>query len=255
MSNKVVICGINTSSLPRCTNEESKDLLAKIACGDTDAKDYFILCNMRLVLSVIKRFNIPPNCTDDVFQVGMIGLMKSIDNFDLSLGVKFSTYAVPMIIGEIRRFIRDNNAVKVSRHLRDIAYQAMQAKQKLIKTMPNDPTIDDIANELEIPIREVACALDAISEPVSLYDTVYSDGDEKMLVMDQIKDLQTENNLIEKTALIDALDSLDWRERQIIMLRYFDGKTQTEISSEIGISQAQVSRLEKNAIKVIKNID
>ena len=253
MANKVVICGIDTSVLPKCSNEKSNELLKKIKQNITGAKEEFIMCNMRLVLSIIKRFNISNSIADDVFQVGMIGLIKSIDNFDLSLNVRFSTYAVPMIIGEIRRYIRDNNALKVSRHVRDIAYKAMQAKQELLKTSPTDPTIDDIANKLSIPVREVACALDAISEPISLYDTVYGD-EENMLVMDQIKDLSTEDTLIEQTSLKDALSNLDKREKQIIIMRYYYGKTQTEISNLIGISQAQVSRLEKNAIKTIKNI-
>lgn len=252
MANKVVICGIDTSSLPKCTNEKSNELLTKIKQKVPGAQEEFIMLNMRLVLSIIQRFNIKSDNADDVFQVGMIGLIKSIDNFDLSLGVKFSTYAVPMIIGEIRRYIRDNNAVKVSRNLRDIAYKAMQTKQELLKTYTNEPTIDDIANKLEIPVRDVACALDAISDPISLYDTVYGDDNENILVMDQIKDLDTENNLIEKTSLYDALQGLGEREKQILFLRYFDGKTQTEISQEIGISQAQVSRLEKNALAYIK---
>ncbi|MBQ8468899.1 MAG: SigB/SigF/SigG family RNA polymerase sigma factor [Clostridia bacterium] len=251
---KVVICGIDTSSLPKCTNEKSNELMDQIKKGKPGAKEEFIMLNMRLVLSIIKRFNISENNSDDVFQVGMIGLIKSIDNFDTSLGVKFSTYAVPMIIGEIRRYIRDNNAVKVSRRLRDIAYQAMQAKQQLLKTCASDPTIDQIAQALEVPVRDVAFALDAISEPVSLYEQVYGDDNENMLVMDQIKDLQTENNMLEQTALKEALDSLDEREKQILMLRYFDGKTQTEISEEIGISQAQVSRLEKDAISLVKKM-
>lgn len=254
MSNKVVICGIDTNSLPKCTNEKSNQLLSAIKQGVPGAQDEFIMYNMRLVLSIIQRFNIKGDNADDVFQVGMIGLIKSIDNFDQSLGVKFSTYAVPMIIGEIRRFLRDNNAVKVSRSLRDIAYKAMQAKQEILKTSINDPTIDDIARKLEIPVRDVACALDAISEPVSLYETVYGEDNENVLVMDQIKDLDTENNLIEQTVLRDALSTLDEREKQILFLRYYDGKTQTEISKEIGISQAQVSRLEKNAIEFIKEI-
>lgn len=252
MANKVVICGIDTSSLPKCTNEKSNELLTKIKQGVQGAQEEFIMLNMRLVLSIIQRFNIKSDTADDVFQVGMIGLIKSIDNFDLSLGVKFSTYAVPMIIGEIRRYIRDNNAVKVSRNLRDIAYKAMQTKQELLKSYTSEPTIDDIANKLEIPVRDVACALDAISDPISLYDTVYGDDNENILIMDQIKDLDTENNLIEKTSLYDALQGLGEREKQILFLRYFDGKTQTEISQEIGISQAQVSRLEKNALEYIK---
>ncbi len=254
MANKVVICGIDTSSLPKCTNEKSIELLKKIKQGDSSAQEEFVMLNMRLVLSVIQRFNIKSDTADDVFQVGMIGLIKSIENFDLSLGVKFSTYAVPMIIGEIRRFMRDNNSIKVSRSLRDIAYKAMQAKQELLKTCENDPTIDDIADRLQIPVRDVACALDAISEPISLYETVYGDDNENILVMDQIKDLNTENSLIEKTVLRDALDGLNDREKQILFLRYYDGKTQVEISQEIGISQAQVSRLEKNAIAIIKQI-
>lgn len=252
MANKVVICGIDTSSLPKCTNEKSNELLTKIKQGVQGAQEEFIMLNMRLVLSIIQRFNIKSDTADDVFQVGMIGLIKSIDNFDLSLGVKFSTYAVPMIIGEIRRYIRDNNTVKVSRNLRDIAYKAMQTKQELLKSYTSEPTIDDIANKLEIPVRDVACALDAISDPISLYDTVYGDDNENILIMDQIKDLDTENNLIEKTSLYDALQGLGEREKQILFLRYFDGKTQTEISQEIGISQAQVSRLEKNALEYIK---
>ena len=254
MANKVVICGIDTSTLPKCTNEKSIELLNKIKNKEPGAQEEFVMLNIRLVLSVIQRINIKSENADDVFQVGMIGLIKSIENFDTNLGVRFSTYAVPMIIGEIRRFIRDNNAVKVSRSLRDIAYKAMQAKQELLKTCPNDPSIDDIADKLQIPIKDIACALDAISEPVSLYDTVYGDDNENVLVMDQIKDLDTENNLIEQTILRDAINGLGEREKQILFLRYFDGKTQTEISEEIGISQAQVSRLEKNAINYIKQI-
>lgn len=254
MSSKVVICGIDTSSLPKCTNEKSVELLKQIKANKEGAKEEFIMLNMRLVLSIIKRFNIESKNADDVFQVGMIGLIKSIDNFDLSLGVRFSTYAVPMIIGEIRRFIRDSSAVKVSRHLRDIAYLACQAKQELIKTQPNDPTIDDIANKLQIPVREVALALDAISEPVSLYERAYDGDNESVLVMDQITDYQTEDNMLSTTALKEALSSLDRREKQIVMMRYYLGKTQTEISEEIGISQAQVSRLEKDALAMIKQM-
>lgn len=254
MANKVVICGIDTSTLPKCTKEKSDELLREIKNGNSAAQDEFIMYNMRLVLSIIQRFNLKTEIADDVFQVGMIGLIKSIENFDISLGVKFSTYAVPMIIGEIRRFLRDNNAVKVSRSLRDIAYKAMQAKQELLKSSATDPTIDDIARALEIPVKDVACALDAISEPISLYDTVYTGEGDNVLVMDQIKDIETENNLIEQTVLRDALSNLGDREKQILFLRYYDGKTQTEISEEIGISQAQVSRLEKNAIAYIKNI-
>ena len=254
MSTKVVICGIDTSSLPKCTNEKSNELLKKIKDDVPGAKEEFIMLNMRLVLSIIKRFNIDKKNADDIFQVGMIGLIKSIDNFDLSLGVRFSTYAVPMIIGEIRRFIRDSSAVKVSRHLRDIAYQACQAKQELIKTQPNDPTIDDIANKLQIPVREVAFALDAISEPISLYERAYDGDNDSVLVMDQITDYQTEDNMLNASALKEALCNLNKREKQIVLMRYYLGKTQTEISEEIGISQAQVSRLEKDALSFIKQM-
>ena len=254
MANKVVICGIDTSTLPKCTKEHSELLLKQIKQGNTAAQDEFVMYNIRLVLSIIQRFNVKSDVADDIFQVGMIGLLKSIDNFDINLGVRFSTYAVPMIIGEIRRFLRDSSAVKVSRNMRDIAYKAMQAKQELFSKNSYTPSIDDIAKQMGMPVREVACALDAIAEPVSLYEMVYGDDNDNITVMDQIKDINTEDNLLERTALMEAIYGLDERERQILLLRYYDGKTQTEISEEIGISQAQVSRLEKNAIEVIKNV-
>ncbi len=254
MANKVVICGVDTSLLPKCTKEKADQLLRQIKDGVSSAQEEFVMYNIRLVLSIIQRFNIKSDIADDIFQVGMIGLLKSIENFDLSLNVRFSTYAVPMIIGEIRRFLRDSSAVKVSRNMRDIAYKAMQAKQELLKNCSYNPSINEIAKQMGMPVRDVACALDAISEPISLQAMVYGDDNDNMTVMDQIKDIDTENNLLERTALMDAISSLDERERQILFLRYYDGKTQTEISDEIGISQAQVSRLEKNAIDTIKGV-
>jgi len=254
MANKVEICGIDTASLPRATNDELIELLQKIKKGDEDAKNYFIMCNMRLVLSICGRFSTTKSNIDDVFQVGVIGLLKAIDNFNLEIGVRFSTYAVPMIIGEIRRFLRDSSALKVTRSLRDVASKALSARDELQKTGNDEPSLDDIASRLSLPVYEVACALDAISEPLSIYDPVYNDDEGNFLVLDQIKDPSSEDSWIEKTALKEALNGLSSREREIINLRYFVGKTQMEISSEIGISQAQVSRLEKNAIKVLKQI-
>ncbi len=255
MSNKVIICGIDTSKLPRATHDELMELMKKIKCGDSGAREQFIMYNMRLVLSICGRFQTTKNNVDDVFQVGTIGLIKAMDNFNPDMGVKFSTYAVPMIIGEIKRFMRDNNPLKVTRSLRDIAYKALTAREKLQKRATDEPTIDDIANEININASEVALALDAISEPVSLYETVFTgDDDGNFLVLDQIKDPSTEDSWLEKTALKDAIVTLDDRERQILTLRYFKGKTQMEISEQIGISQAQVSRLEKNALKLLKQI-
>ena len=253
MSNKVFISGIDTSKLPRATNAELIELMKKIKLGDEEARNQFVLFNMRLVLSICGRFNTTKNNIDDVFQVGTIGLLKSIDNFNPEIGVRFSTYAVPMIIGEIRRFLRDSNAFKVTRSLRDIAYKALSKKEELLKISNDEPTLDEIANELNIPIQDVAMALDAISDPVSLYDNVFSDDDGNFLVLDQIKDPTNEDSWLENASLIDAIKNLDSREQDILNLRYFQGKTQTEISEEIGISQAQVSRLEKNALKTIKS--
>lgn len=252
MANKVSICGIDTSKLPRATNQELLELLQKIKTGNQEAKDHFILCNMRLVLSICGRFTTTKANIDDVFQVGTIGLLKAIDNFNLDFNVKFSTYAVPMIIGEIRRFLRDNSALKVTRSLRDTAYKALTVREKLQRETCIEPTIDEIAKKLELPIQEVACALDAISDPVSIYDPVYNDDEGNFSFIDQIKDSTSEDMWIEQTSLKDSLQMLSKREREIITLRYFVGKTQMEISDEIGISQAQVSRLEKNAIKVLK---
>ena len=254
MANKVCICGIDTSTLPKSTNKELIKLMDEIKAGKEGAREEFIMLNMRLVLSIVQRFMVKEHNSDDVFQVGIIGLMKAIDNFDTSVGVRFSTYAVPMIIGEIKRFLRDNNTLKVTRSLRDIAYKALQVREALIKDSNDEPSIDEIAMSLQLPIKDVACALDAISEPVSLFDTVYNDDSDSFLVMDQIRDSSNEDSWVEKTLLHEAINSLEERERQILFLRYFEGKTQMEISEDIGISQAQVSRLEKNALKTIKTI-
>ena len=254
MANKVCICGIDTSTLPKSTNKELMRVMDEIKQGKEGSREEFIMLNMRLVLSIVQRFMVKEHNSDDVFQVGIIGLMKAIDNFDVSVGVKFSTYAVPMIIGEIKRFLRDNNSVKVTRSLRDIAYKALQVRESLLRDSNDEPTIDEIANGLDMPVRDVAYALDAISEPVSLFDTVYNDDNDSFLVMDQIKDNVTEDGWIENTMLHEAIKNLGDRERQILYLRYYIGKTQMEISNEIGISQAQVSRLEKNALKYIKEI-
>lgn len=254
MPNKVVICGIDTSKLPKATNQELVELMKRIKKGEENAREQFIMYNMRLVLSICGRFQTTKNNIDDVFQVGTIGLIKAIDNFNPDIGVRFSTYAVPMIIGEIRRFLRDNNSVKVTRSLRDIAYKALSARERLQKNSCDEPSLSDIASEIEVPLSDVAFALDAISEPLSLYETVYNDEDGNFLVLDQLKDPTNEDSWLEKTALKEALVSLNSREREILILRYFKGKTQTEISNEIGISQAQVSRLEKNAIKILKDV-
>lgn len=252
MSNKVVICGIDTSTLPKCTNEKLMELMFKIKSGDKDAREEFVIYNMRLVLSIVKRFSTSKNNADDIFQVGIIGLIKSIDNFDMDVGVKFSTYAVPMIIGEIRKYLRDSSSIKVTRSIRDIAYKALQAKEHILSSSDSEPTIEAISKETGIPEQQIAEAMDAISEPLSLYDTVFHDDNDSMLIMDQIKDDSSDDKIIERTILKDALKSLGKREQQILFLRYYSGKTQMEISNIIGISQAQVSRLEKDAIKEIQ---
>lgn len=253
MSNKVVITGVNTSLLPKLSGKEMLALMNKVKQGDEQARNDFAVCNMRLVLSVVQRFMGRKEGVDDIFQVGCVGLMKAIDNFDTSLNVKFSTYAVPMIVGEIKRFLRDNNSVRVSRSLRDIAYQALKAREELSRENSNEPTIDDIAQKLELDVRDVAVALDAISDPLSLCDPVYNDGDDTIYLMDQVSDNKhSEEKWIENINLKEALAKLTGREKQIVMLRYYIGKTQMEVSNEIGISQAQVSRLEKNAIDEIK---
>lgn len=253
MANKVIICGVDTSSLPRCNKETLNNLMTKIKQGDDSARDEFIFYNIRLVLSIVQRFSSSKDNTDDIFQVGIIGLIKSIDNFDINLGVRFSTYAVPMIIGEIRKFLRDSNSIKVTRSTRDIAYKALQAKEKILRETNKEATIKEIALETGLSENKIAYAMNAISEPLSLYDTVFHDNGDSMLIMDQIKDSSSDESIIEKTVLKQALKSLGKREQQILFLRYFAGKTQMEISDEIGISQAQVSRLEKDALKEIKS--
>lgn len=249
MALRVEICGIETSKLPKLTAKESKELLDKIKSGDEEAREYFIFANMRLVLSLVQRFDNKNVSSDDLFQVGCVGLLKAIKNFDTSLNVMFSTYAVPMIIGEIRRYLRDRTSIKVSRSMRDLAYQAIQARDRLSINSSVQPSLAEIASELDIDVREVACALDAISEPISIYEPVYSEGEDTILLMDQLNDNSNPSEtLIENVSLKDAIKSLPEREYKVMELRYFKGKTQIEISEEVNISQAQVSRLEKSAI-------
>ena len=252
--NKVEICGVNTSKLPILSNEEKEELFKRIKQGDREAREQYIKGNLRLVLSVIKRFSGSNENADDMFQIGCIGLIKAIDNFNTELDVKFSTYAVPMIIGEIRRYLRDYNSIRVSRSLRDIAYKAIYAKEHYLKEHLKEPTIDEIAKEIHIEKEMIVYALDAIQNPVSLYEPVYTEGGDTLYVMDQIIDRKNrEENWIENLSLQNAMERLGSRERKIVELRYFQGKTQMEVSEEIGISQAQVSRLEKNALRTMKN--
>lgn len=248
--NKVEICGVNTSKLPVLKEKEKRELLLKMRNGDTKARETFINGNLRLVLSVIQRFNNRGENVDDLFQVGCIGLMKSIDNFDLTQNVKFSTYAVPMIIGEIRRYLRDNNSIRVSRSLRDVAYKALLVRDKLIKENNKEPTVSQIAKELNIPREEVVFALDAIQDPVSLFEPIYHDGGDAIYVMDQISDSKnSDDSWLENISIKEAMKKLNDREKLILTLRFFNGRTQMEVADEIGISQAQVSRLEKTALK------
>ena len=249
MIKKVEICGVNTSKLPVLTNKEKEELFIKIKAGDKKAREEFINGNLKLVLSVVRKFNNRGENVDDLFQVGCIGLIKAIDNFDLSQNVLFSTYAVPMIIGEIRRHLRDNNSIRVSRSLRDIAYKALQAKEALILKNNREPTIDEVAKEIGISKEEIANALDAIQDPVSLYEPIYNDGADSLFLMDQIGDEKNKDeNWVEDIAISEGLKKLNNREKMIIRKRFFDGKTQMEVADEIGISQAQVSRLEKSAL-------
>ena len=248
MMQKVVICGVDTSGLPLLSAKEQEELMIRLKAGDDAARERFIVGNMRLVLSLVRRFWAKKANADDVFQAGCVGLIKAIDNFDLSVGVKFSTYAVPMILGEIKRYLRDGNSLRVSRSIRDTAYQILKVREKL--------EVDDedkIAKEMNIAVSEVAYALDAISDPVSLYEPVFNKAGDTLLLMDQIFDTKNNDEVwTEKAALYEAINRLEGREKRILFLRYFEGKTQTEISSEVGISQAQVSRLEKTALKQIK---
>lgn len=250
--NKVEICGINTSELKLLKESEKIELLKKSQAGDKEARDALIKGNLRLVLSVIQRFSNRGENMDDLFQVGVIGLIKAIDNFNLSLNVRFSTYAVPMCIGEVRRYLRDDNPVRVSRSMRDIAYKAMQVKERLINEKQKEPTIEEIAAELGLKKSDVVLALEAIVDPVSLYEPVYSDGGDTIYVMDQVGDSGTDTDWIDEIMIKDELKRLDDRERNILYLRFMQGKTQMEVAKEVGISQAQVSRLEKNVMKRIK---
>ncbi|MBE5926210.1 MAG: RNA polymerase sporulation sigma factor SigG [Lachnospiraceae bacterium] len=251
---KVEICGVNTAKLPLLTKEEKKELWERIAKGDKEARERYIQGNLRLVLSIIQRFSNSNENMDDLFQIGCIGLIKAVDNFDVKQEVQFSTYAVPMILGEIKRYLRDYNSIRVSRSVRDIAYKAIYAKENLTRKNNREPSINEIATEIGIDKEEVVYAMDAIQSPMSLYEPVYSEGGDTLYVMDQIKDKKNkEETWVENMALRDAIDRLSERERNIIDLRFFKGKTQMEVSQEVGISQAQVSRLEKNALKSMRN--
>ncbi len=249
---KVEICGVNTAKLKVLKESEKTQLLKQMHAGDTTARDKLINGNLRLVLSVIQRFTNRGENLDDLFQVGCIGLMKAIDNFDMSQNVRFSTYAVPMIIGEIRRYLRDNNSVRVSRSMRDTAYHAMQVKERLQNELHRDPTIEEIAKELGLDVPDVVIALESIVEPVSLYEPVYSDGGDTIYVMDQVSGYDSDTDWLDEIMIKETIKGLSPREKKILSLRFMQGKTQMEVAREVGISQAQVSRLEKNAINRIK---
>ena len=249
---KVEICGVDTSGLPKLSNKESEELMLRLKKGDKRAREQFIVGNMRLVLSLIKRFRIKNLGADDVFQAGCVGLIKAIDGFDVSVGVKFSTYAVPMIVGEIKRYLRDGNSLRVARSIRDTAYRVLKAREE-IESRDEEATIEKIAEMLQVEQREVVYALDAISDPVSLYEPVYNKAGDTLLLMDQLCDEKNTDEIwTEHVALAEAMEKLGEREKKILYLRYYQGKTQTEISEEVGISQAQVSRLEKNALQNIR---
>ena len=249
---KVEICGVDTSGLPKLTAKESEELMVRIKQGDKKARDTFIVGNMRLVLSLVKRFRIKNLGVDDVFQAGCVGLIKAIDGFDIGVGVKFSTYAVPMIIGEIKRYLRDGNSLRVSRSIRDMAYKVLKAREAIEKR-DEEATIEKIAEELQVAQQEVVYALDAISDPISIYEPVYNKAGDTLLLMDQLADEKNTDEIwTEHVALGEAIGKLGERERKILYLRYYEGKTQTEISQEVGISQAQVSRIEKNALRDMK---
>lgn len=253
MMQKVEICGVDTTGLPKLTEKEGEELMRRLKAGDKEARDKFIVGNMRLVLSLVKRFWAKNANADDVFQAGCVGLIKAIDGFDLSVGVKFSTYGVPMILGEIKRYLRDGNSLRVSRSIRDTAYRVLKVRES-IEERDEKATLDKIAKEMNVELRDVVYALDAISDPISLYEPVYNKSGDTLLLMDQIYDEKNNDETwTEKVALSDAIKNLEERERKILFLRYYEGKTQTEISEEVGISQAQVSRLEKNAINEIKS--
>jgi len=251
--NKVEICGVNTTKLPILSNEEKKELLLKIKNGDKDAREKFINGNLRLVLSVVQRFSGRAESADDLFQIGCIGLIKAIDNFDINLNVQFSTYAVPMIIGEIRRYLRDNNSIRVSRSIKDLAYKSIAFK--FLKENNREPTIEEIAKELEVEPEEVSLSLGAIQDPVSLQEPVFNDGTENIFIIDQVSDSKnTDERWTESITIAELMKKLNDKEKMIINKRFFDGRTQMEVAEEIGISQAQVSRLEKSAISHIKRL-
>ena len=253
MQGKVEICGVNTAKLKVLTNEETIDLLRRSKTGDMAAREKLIRGNLRLVLSVIQKFLGRGENPDDLFQVGCVGLIKAIDGFDLNQQVRFSTYGVPMIVGEIRRYLRDNSSIRVSRSMRDTAYKVMQARERLMAETQREPTVEQIAKALDLPREDVVFAMDAIVEPVSLYDPIYDQGGDALCVMDQVRDTRnTDESWLEHLALKDAVDRLGERERRILALRFYEGKTQMEVSNEVGISQAQVSRLEKNALNAIR---
>ena len=253
MSTRIHVCGIDTASLPKLTHDQTMELLSKAREGNKSAREKFIMANVRLVLSIIQRFYGKKGNSDDLFQVGCIGLIKAMENFDLNLSLKFSTYAVPMIIGEIRRFLRDSSAVRVSRSLRDTAYQVIQARQALEAQNGKEATLDEVAAALNMPLHKIVDAMDAISDPVSLFDPVYHDGTDTVLIMDQISDLKNyDEKWINNVSISEAIKKLSDREREILLMRYYQGKTQMEVSEEIGISQAQVSRLEKSAKNSLK---
>ena len=253
MQGKVEICGVNTSKLKVLKNDEMMDLLRKAKAGDEGAREKLIEGNLRLVLSVIQRFDRRGENVDDLFQVGCIGLIKAIDNFNTDLDVRFSTYGVPMIVGEIRRYLRDNSSVRVSRSMRDMAYKVLQAKEKFMLEHQREPTLEEISQMLDAKREDIVFALEAITDPVSLFEPVYSDSGDAVCVMDQVKDIKnTDESWLERIALKDAVDKLPEREKRILALRFFQGKTQMEVSAEVGISQAQVSRLEKSALEQIR---
>ena len=253
MQGKVEICGVNTAKLKVLKNEETIELLKRTKQGDQEAREALIAGNLRLVLSVIQKFSGRGEHVDDLFQVGCIGLIKAIDNFNTDLDVRFSTYGVPMIVGEIRRYLRDNSSVRVSRSMRDTAYKILQAKERFLAEHQREPSVEEVAKLLGVRREEVVFALDAIVDPVSLYEPVYSDGGDAICIMDQVRDSKnTDENWLEHIALKDAISHLSQRERRILNLRFFEGRTQMEVSVEVGISQAQVSRLEKNAIRQIR---
>lgn len=251
--NKVEICGVNTTELVVLKEKEKEELLKRARNGDKNAREKLVKGNLRLVLSIVQKFSNRGENLDDLFQVGCIGLIKSIDNFDTTQNVRFSTYAVPMIIGEIRRYLRDNNSVRVSRSMKDVAYKAMQIKENYINKNSHEPTIEEIAREMDLNKEDVVLALESIVDPISLYEPIFSDGGDTIYVMDQVGDKNDDKNWLAEIAIKEAIDKLGEREKTILSLRFFQGKTQMEVAQEIGISQAQVSRLEKGALNQIKN--